>query len=109
MSRRSGRRYDDTPKLNKKKVLATILTIIVINKIKIFSKKVLTRYWLFDKIKVSKGERDMSKQEIRNQINEMVKALDYARSIDEAWDIEQGIIELEDMLYKGERQWKASI
>jgi hypothetical protein len=30
MSRRSGRRYDDTPKLNKKKVLATILTIIVI-------------------------------------------------------------------------------
>ena len=30
MGRRSGRRYDDTPKLNKKKVLATILTIIVI-------------------------------------------------------------------------------
>ena len=30
MSRRSGRRYDETPKLNKKKVLATILTIIVV-------------------------------------------------------------------------------
>jgi len=42
------------------------------------------------------------KQNIKNQINEMVKALEYARSIDEAWDIEQGIIELENMLYKKE-------
>lgn len=40
----------------------------------------------------------MTKTEIREQINEMVKALDYARSIDEAWDIEEGIIELENML-----------
>ena len=29
MSRRRGRRYDDTPKLNKKKVFATIIAIIV--------------------------------------------------------------------------------
>ena len=39
------------------------------------------------------------KQKIKQQINEMVRALDYARSLDEAWDIEQGIIELENKLY----------
>ena len=41
MSRRSGRRYDDTPKLNKKKVLATILTIIVIMMIGISLKNII--------------------------------------------------------------------
>lgn len=30
MSRKRGKRYDNTPKLNKKKVLATIIAIIVI-------------------------------------------------------------------------------
>lgn len=39
------------------------------------------------------------KQKIRKQLNEMIHALDYARSLDEAWDIEQGIIELENKLY----------
>lgn len=40
------------------------------------------------------------KQKIKNQINEMIKALDNARSINEAWDIEEGIIELENKIYK---------
>lgn len=43
------------------------------------------------------------RQAIREQINKMVASLDDARSLDEAWDIEEGIKELEDMLkkYKG--------
>lgn len=42
MSRSRGRRYDDTPKLNKKKVLATIIAIIVIIMIIVSLKKLLT-------------------------------------------------------------------
>ena len=42
MSRRRGKRYDDTPKLNKKKVLATIIAIIVIIMIIISLQKILT-------------------------------------------------------------------
>lgn len=42
MGRRSGRRYDDTPKLNKKKVLATILTIVVIGMIIISLNNLIT-------------------------------------------------------------------
>lgn len=40
------------------------------------------------------------KQIIKNRINEMVYALDNARNLDEAWEIEEGIIELENMLYR---------
>lgn len=40
------------------------------------------------------------RQAIREQINRMVASLDDARSVDEAWDIEEGIKELEDMLKK---------
>ena len=39
------------------------------------------------------------KQAIKNQINEMIYALDNARDLNEAWEIEEGIIELENMLY----------
>lgn len=42
MSRSRGKRYDDTPKLNKKKVLATIIAIIVIIMIIISLQKILT-------------------------------------------------------------------
>lgn len=42
MSRNRGKRYDDTPKLNKKKVLATIIAIIVIIMIIISLKRILT-------------------------------------------------------------------
>lgn len=43
MSRNRGRRCDDTPKLNKKKVLATIIAIIVIIMIIVSFKKLLTQ------------------------------------------------------------------
>lgn len=39
------------------------------------------------------------KQKIKNQINEMIYTLDNARDLNEAWEIEEGIIELENMLY----------
>ena len=39
------------------------------------------------------------KKSMKHQINEMVKALEYARSLDEAWEIEEAIIELENKLY----------
>ena len=39
------------------------------------------------------------KQAIKNQINEMIYALDNARDLNEAWEIEEGIIELENTLY----------
>ncbi len=42
MSRSRGKRYDNTPKLNKKKVLATIIAIIVIIMIIISLQKILT-------------------------------------------------------------------
>ena len=42
MSRRRGRRYDDTPKLNIKKVIATIIAIIVIIMFSISLKKLLS-------------------------------------------------------------------
>ena len=42
MSRRRGRRYDDSPKLNKKKVFATIVVIIIIILVIISLKNLLT-------------------------------------------------------------------
>lgn len=42
MSRNRGKRYDNTPKLNKKKVLATIIAIIVIIMMVISFKRILT-------------------------------------------------------------------
>lgn len=42
MSRNRGRRYDDTPRLNKKKVLATIIALIVIIMIIVSLKKILS-------------------------------------------------------------------
>lgn len=42
MSRSRGRRYDDTPKLNKKKVFATIIAIIVFMMIIVSLKNLLT-------------------------------------------------------------------
>ena len=40
------------------------------------------------------------KQVIKRQINEMIIALDYARDLNEAFEIEEGIIELENKLYR---------
>ncbi len=47
------------------------------------------------------------KASIKKQINDMIYALENARNLDEAWEIEEGIIELENMLYgkKGEEIW----
>lgn len=43
------------------------------------------------------------KVQIKKQINEMICALDYARDLNEKWEIEEAIIELENKLYrKGE-------
>lgn len=39
------------------------------------------------------------KESIKRQINEMIYALDNARDLNEAYEIEEGIIELENMLY----------
>ena len=40
------------------------------------------------------------KQELKKQINEMIYALDYARDLNERYEIEESIIELENKLYK---------
>ena len=39
------------------------------------------------------------KQRIKHIINNLVYSLDYARNLDEAYEIEQDIIALENMLY----------
>lgn len=40
------------------------------------------------------------KEKIKKQINDMIYALDYARDLNERFEIEEGIIELENMIYK---------
>lgn len=40
------------------------------------------------------------KARIKKQINDMIYSLENARDLNEAWEIEEGIIELENMLYR---------
>ena len=43
------------------------------------------------------------KDSIKKEINEMSYSLDNARNLDEKWEIEEAIIELENMIYNAKR------